>query len=75
MRRIANEDSAQLRLRRTDAVALLQDRQRRQDEEEGVGRRVRHHAELWTTLNSPAAPADEPPKQRRKTKERTVPAG
>jgi DNA replication protein DnaC len=41
----------------------------------GNSYRMRHHAELWTTLNSPAAAADEPPKQRRKTKERTVPAG
>ena len=41
----------------------------------GNSYRMRHHAELWTTLNSPAAAADEPPKQRHKTKERTVPAG
>jgi DNA replication protein DnaC len=41
----------------------------------GNSYRMRLHAELWSSLNSPATPADEPPKQRRKTKERTVPAG
>ena len=41
----------------------------------GNSYRMRHHAELWSTLNSPATQADEPPKARRKTKERTVPAG
>ena len=41
----------------------------------GNSYRLRHHAELWTTLNSPADSADGPPKQRRKTKEVAVPAG
>jgi DNA replication protein DnaC len=41
----------------------------------GNSYRLRHHAELWAALNSPAEPADAQPKQRRKTKEAAVPAG
>jgi len=41
----------------------------------GTSYRMRHNVEPWTALNSPAAAADEAPKQPRKTKERTVAAG
>ena len=40
----------------------------------GNSYRMRQHAELWTSLDSPRAQGDEPAKQRRKRKEFTVPA-
>jgi DNA replication protein DnaC len=40
----------------------------------GNSYRMRHHAELWNSLNSPADPADEHPKRRRKIKEPAVPS-
>ena len=41
----------------------------------GNSYRLRYHTELWATLNSPAAQADEQPKRRRKRKEADVPPG
>lgn len=41
----------------------------------GNSYRMRHHAELWSSLNSPSAQADEQPAKGRKRKESAVPAG
>ena len=41
----------------------------------GNSYRMRHHAELWDTLNSPAPQPENPPKKTRKRKEAAVPAG
>jgi hypothetical protein len=41
----------------------------------GNSYRMRHHSELWHTLNSPPNPGDEAPRKARKRKEATAPAG
>lgn len=41
----------------------------------GNSYRMRHHSELWHTLNSPTNPGDDTPRKTRRRKEATVPAG
>lgn len=41
----------------------------------GNSYRMRHHSELWHTLNTPPNPGDEAPRKTRRRKEATVPAG